>query len=210
MGTLILYQKTDNEALETSNKTQKEGNEHTIIIICLISLLSLALLFAYLQYAKRKNLQLKIQSEKPEEPKNEQYGKSVGAVEEKKQVEIELAKHEQAYNSILETEIYKHIQKQLSTTTGKKLLSSSDWKELELAINRTYSGFTEDLYSLYNLNEHEYRVCLLIKIKIAPIDIARLTAHSKEAISSTRRRLYKKVFHKNGTPKDWDDFIISL
>lgn len=234
---------------EKANKQLTAENKHKqnlIIIISLISLFGLVLLFAYLQYAKRKNLQLKIQLEKLEKLKNEQYRKSVKFLEEKnqeikemrlrlqeandtnialktqlkeqieielctkKQVEIELAKREQADNSILETEIYNHIQKQLSTTAGKKLLSSSDWKELEEVINRTYSGFTEYLYSLHKLNEHEYHVCLLIKIKIAPIDIAKLTAHSKEAISSARRRLYKKVFHKDGTPKDWDEFIISL
>ena len=34
--------------------------------------------------------------------------------------------------------------------------------------------------------------------------------HSKEAITSNRRRLYEKVFGKKGTPKDWDSFILSL
>ena len=52
--------------------------------------------------------------------------------------------------------------------------------------------------------------CLLIKINISPIDIAKLTMHSKEAITSNRRILYEKVFGKKGTPKDWDSFILSL
>ena len=32
----------------------------------------------------------------------------------------------------------------------------------------------------------------------------------KYQISSMRRRLYKKVFDKDGSGKDWDEFILSL
>ena len=58
--------------------------------------------------------------------------------------------------------------------------------------------------------EKDYRVSLLIKIRMQPKDIATLTAHSKESIASTRSRLYQKVFGKKGSTKDWDDFILSI
>lgn len=127
-----------------------------------------------------------------------------------KQAEIELTRRKQSNSTLLESEIYKYIQKQLTTKTNKKLLSNNDWKELEKVINNTYEGFSKNLRNYYDLNEHEYSVCLLIKINIPPIDIANLTNHSKEAITSTRRRLYEKVFGKKGSPKDWDEFILSL
>ena len=127
-----------------------------------------------------------------------------------KQAEIELTRRKQSNSTLLESEIYKYIQKQLTTKTNKKLLSNNDWKELEKVINNTYEGFSKNLRNYYDLNEHEYSVCLLIKINIPPIDIAKLTNHSKEAITSTRRRLYEKVFGKKGSPKDWDEFILSL
>ena len=128
-----------------------------------------------------------------------------------KQAEIKLARRKQASTILLKSEIYNHIQKQPHTTKiSKNLLSNNNWKELEDAINNTYEGFTENLRKLYDLNEHEYHVCLLIKINISPIEIAKLTMHSKLAITSNRRRLYEKVFGKKGTPKDWDSFILSL
>ena len=124
-----------------------------------------------------------------------------------KQAEIELIRRKQSDTALPESKIYKHIQQLLTT---KKRLSGNDWKELEETIDSLYEGFTEKLRNLYNLNEQEYSVCLLIKINIPPIDIAKLTNRSKEAISSTRRRLYKKVFGTKGSPKDWDDIILSL
>lgn len=235
---------------EKENKQLKTRNEHKqklIIYLLSIGLFMLTLSSAYLQYNRRKRLQLSTQLEKLQQLKKEQYRKSAIFIEENKrkieeleqkllkvnetnkalkdrlkeqiemtlcvnkQAEIELARRKQAGVALLESEIYKHIQEQLRTAkTSKNLLSSNNWKELEKAINETYEGFTENLHKLCVLNEHEYRICLLIKINTSPTDIAKLTTRSKEAITSTRRRLYEKVFCKEGHPKDWDEFIFSL
>ncbi len=103
--------------------------------------------------------------------------------------------------------VYLRIKKNL--TEGRSL-AESDWTELAEAVNSVYNGFSEKLYSLYNMSEQDYRVSLLIKVRIQPKDIATLTAHSKESVASTRSRLYQKVFGKKGSTKDWDDFILSI
>jgi hypothetical protein len=89
-------------------------------------------------------------------------------------------------------------------------MSEGDWLELSEAVNSVYTGFSEKLYSLYNMSNQDYRVSLLIKVRIQPKDIATLTAHSKESVASTRSRLYHKVFGKKGSTKDWDDFVLSI
>ena len=128
-----------------------------------------------------------------------------------KQIKLDLNRREQSQAVLFKSEIYLHIQRQLKINDrSKRMLSDEDGKELEKLVNSTYNGFKENLYDIYNLSLFEYRVCLLIKINIQPIDIGKLTEHSKESISSTRRRLYEKVFHIKGAPKDWDDFIYSL
>mgnify|MGYP003468313043 FL=1 len=89
-------------------------------------------------------------------------------------------------------------------------MRDSDWHELAEVVDPVYSGFSEKLYSLYNMSDQDYNVSLLIKVRIAPKDIATLTAHSKESVASTRSRLYQKVFGKKGSTKAWDDFILSI
>ena len=103
--------------------------------------------------------------------------------------------------------IYLRIKQSLNE--GRSL-SENDWTELAETVDNVYNGFSEKLYSLYNMSNQDYRVSLLIKVRIQPKDIATLTAHSKESIASTRSRLYQKVFGKKGSTRDWDDFILSI
>ena len=113
----------------------------------------------------------------------------------------------QDVSQIFSTSVYLRIKQYLNEG---RCLDDEDWKQLAEIVNDTYTGFTEKLFSLYNMSEQDYHVSLLIKIRLQPKDIAVLTAHSKESIASTRSRLYQKVFGKKGSTKDWDDFILSI
>ena len=110
-------------------------------------------------------------------------------------------------STLMGSTIYKRIKQYLNE--GRSM-SESDWTELTEAVDATYSGFTDKLYSLYRMSEQDLHVSLLIKIRLQPKDIATLTAHSKESIASTRSRLYQRVFGKKGSTRDWDDFILSI
>jgi regulator of replication initiation timing len=120
---------------------------------------------------------------------------------------IENAKRQQAETVIFSSDVYRRLQECLNI--GKSL-NYQDWGELTQLLNSIYTGFTEKLYSLFPMSEHELHVSLLIKMHLQPKDIALLTAHSKESIATTRSRLYSKVFGRKGSSKDWDDFILSL
>jgi len=91
-----------------------------------------------------------------------------------------------------------------------RCLTDNEWDELSNAIDQSYPDFKKQLFSFYPLKMHEYHICMLIKLKISPVIIASLTAHSKESITATRRRLYYKSFGKEGSPKDWDNFVLSI
>lgn len=120
---------------------------------------------------------------------------------------IENEKRQQAETVIFSSDIYQRVQECLNT--GRSL-THKERTELAQVINSIYTGFTEKLYSLYRISEQEYNVCLLIKMRLQPKDIATLTAHSKESVATTRSRLYSKVFGRKGSSKDWDDFILSI
>lgn len=90
--------------------------------------------------------------------------------------------------------------------TDDKILEE-DWSELISAIDNTYRHFTQRLKDLYPMNEVELQVCLLLKIDMPFKRIALLVLRSKQAVTSIRKRLYKKVFGREGTPDDWDRFI---
>lgn len=89
-------------------------------------------------------------------------------------------------------------------------IKPAEWKELEQRLKAIYPRFSTSLYGLYNLSPIEYQVCLLTKIRTTPKEIADVLCKDKSTISSIRKRLYKKVFGKDGSGKEWDEFILSL
>ncbi len=89
-----------------------------------------------------------------------------------------------------------------------KAMKQSDWDELEAHVAKLAPDFQQKLTALHQLSLQELRVCLLLKIHLSPAEIATLTCKTQSAITLTRSRLYKKVFNKKGSAKDWDDFII--
>lgn len=89
-----------------------------------------------------------------------------------------------------------------------ELPSEEEWQQFQKMIDSQCDGFAQRLSSVYKLSQQELRVCLLIKAQFKPSEIAILTVHSKEAITSTRRRLYKKMTGKDGTPEMLDELIL--
>ena len=115
---------------------------------------------------------------------------------ENKQAYIALERQKRVSAAIGESGIRKDILVKLNTCDScKKVLTTIDWRAIEQEIEQISSGFKIRLYNLYSkLSENEYHICLLIKLGFQPTEIAKLTLHSKESITSTRRRLYEKVF----------------
>ena len=93
--------------------------------------------------------------------------------------------------------------------TGQ-LMKDADWQQVEHSLMTVYPGFTTQLQSLYPMSDVEYRTCLLVKLRIPTKDIAAVLAREANTISSLRKRLYKKVFGREGGAKEWDDFILSI
>lgn len=89
-------------------------------------------------------------------------------------------------------------------------LSADDWSEVAHQVRRIYPNFRSRLYDLCRLSDIEFRVCLLIKLHVAPADIATALCREKSTVSTVRSRLYAKVFGRKGSSRDWDDFIETL
>ncbi len=122
---------------------------------------------------------------------------------------IQMQEHQQADKQVKSSSIYQRIQILLN---NKESIGMNDeiWKELEEVVEQAYSGFLKRIEDLCPLNWQERNLCLLLKAGFSPSNIAILTAHSKQSISSTRSRLYERTFLEKGTPSQWDEFILSI
>lgn len=121
---------------------------------------------------------------------------------------IEADQQEQEFASIafLQSDIYNKFHQAIDF----KDLDDNDWFELRKAIDSTYKDFTSRLYALYPISNIELKICLLIKTNIPTSTIAALTGRSKSAITSSRKKLYEKIYGVKGTPDMWDNFILSF
>ena len=122
---------------------------------------------------------------------------------------IQILEHQQADKQVKSSSIYQRIQMRLN---NKESIGMNDeiWKELEEVVEQAYNGFLKRVEDLCPLNWQERNLCLLLKAGFSPSNIAILTAHSKQSISSTRSRLYERSFLEKGTPSQWDEFILSI
>ena len=102
---------------------------------------------------------------------------------------------------------YAALQRRIAT--GQRL-KDEDWQTIECHIRKVYPGFGSQLRGLHVMSELEYQVCLLIKLRIAPSDIADVLARDASTISTVRSRLYNKVFGQKGGAREWDSFIMSI
>ena len=102
---------------------------------------------------------------------------------------------------------YHMLQQRIATG---QMLKEEEWCNIEAQTKKVYPGFCSQLRNLYPLSDLEYQTCLLIKLRIAPTDIATVLARDVSTISTVRSRLYKKVFGCKGGAREWDEFVLSI
>ena len=115
--------------------------------------------------------------------------------------------HEEATNTIESSEIVIQFRKRLSEDSNPTI---NEWNQLDKYINQLFPGFKNVLYNLAKLSDVEYQVCLLLKSKFTPTEIANIINRSRHTMSPLRSRLFYKLFKKQGSTHDFDEFINSL
>ena len=82
-----------------------------------------------------------------------------------------------------------------------------DWHELREMMEREIPSFHTILNQGVPLQQDEYDMCILIRLRFRPMDIGKLLGISKSNVATKRRRMLKKIFYKEGSTKDLDRFL---
>lgn len=184
---------TTNFVLSTSERELRRTNNELIYLLA-ISLLFIGILALYGWHTYKKNRAIKKELEQIREQNNLLPQPVVMAMQ---QVEQDF------YGS----EYYRVL---LGRIERGETLKEEDFEELEQRLKTVYPNFASRLRHVCHMSSHEFRVCLLLKIGISPSQIATILCKEASSISSTRSRLYNKVFGKKGSSKEWDNFIATL
>lgn len=86
----------------------------------------------------------------------------------------------------------------------------TEWKEM-YELTRTYlPQLTALLYGTTVINTNEINVCLLIRLRFIPSEIAVLTGTSPQTITNIRSRMLSKLFNEKGGARDFDARIRTI
>lgn len=160
-------------------------------LLLLVLLLAVALL-----YFSRRRLYYRLRVERLEQLL-EKYRKQDQQAVERQQV------------AITDTPVYRQLDRFLNNA-HQQAMGDDDFHLLADTVEQQWPGFLTRLQEFCHLTPQERRVCLLLKIGLTPAAIAQLTAHTKQSVTNTRSRLFKKAFGRKGTPAEWDEFVRSL
>jgi tetratricopeptide (TPR) repeat protein len=198
MHSLYNYQlrERENQALRKANEI-KSRMIYTVVIV--ITLLILLCIIAY-SYIRHKDLELKVKLERRQRVK---VAMELADIREKDKSQQEII--------LRDSNVVKSIMRVLNDPNDvNKVLSEEIWDELEKGVLDICPSFKTQITDICKLSDFKYHVCLLLKANISIANIALLTQHSTEAVTSTRRRMAKKAFGPESTPQDWDHFIAAI
>ena len=101
--------------------------------------------------------------------------------------------------------IYKRITK-LADAGGKP--TKSEWQELQDALFGLYPNFSELMTRhSQDLDDREYKICLLIRVGISPGAIAAMLGILSSIVTKLRVNLLLKLFRIQGTSKEFDTIL---
>lgn len=177
--------KAERDSLAFSSRLQA-----CIIAVFFILILSLCGLFIVLYRKNQRKLQFsKDQSQRAEYLREQSLQTETGRIE----------------NYPISLSITKNASKadfRLSETEKDMFFNEMDAR---------YSNFTLRLRTLYpRITGIELLVCCLIKLNVRNVDIAHITSHSKNGVSSIRNRLYEKIHGRKGSSKLLNEFIVNF
>ena len=184
-----------------ASTTAVSERNNPLLISLIISLLSLsAVMYMFYLYSRKVKMKLRWHTDQ------------IYLQTEKTQrltLEMKL-KDENLKDSIQELKLSEPVTRLHRSLTNAQTVREQDWKDFYAVFNEKLPSFEQILKSRYPLSESELQICMLVKLDFSPGDIAVLTNKAKASISLTRTRLYSKLFQKEGTAKDFDEYIRSI
>lgn len=188
-----LYDYTQREKENTRLKNENEYHKLLLIILGLSAFLLVILFYVY--YTKNKYTKEKQQRQMEE--LQHLLDKST----------LQVLNNKKALTRIKESEIYALF---LGKIRAGQNVTQEEWDKLDKAVNDYFIDFKLKLYRICKLSDLEYQICLLLKIELSLADIAVLVHREPSTITMSRKRLFKKMFKKEGKAEELDSFIRSI
>ena len=87
-------------------------------------------------------------------------------------------------------------------------INPEQWEEIMAYVNTHADGFAEKLTAFYPaIKPQELQTCMLLKLEFTNQQIAAVLCKTQQAITNLRKRLFQKMFDKEGAADDLNQFL---
>ncbi len=87
-------------------------------------------------------------------------------------------------------------------------INPEQWEEIMAYVNTHADGFAEKLTVFYPaIKPQELQTCMLLKLEFTNQQIAAVLCKTQQAITNLRKRLFQKMFDKEGAADDLNQFL---
>lgn len=188
-----LYDYTQREKENTKLKNESKYHKLLLIILGLSAFLLLVMFYVY--YTKNKYT--KERQQRQMEELHHLLDKST----------LQTLKNKKTLSRLKESHIYTLFLRKIRDGQN---VTQEEWDKLDEVVNDFFIDFKLKLYRICKLSDLEYQICLLLKIELSLADISVVVHREPSSITMSRKRLYKKLFQKDGKAEELDSFIRSI
>ena len=112
------------------------------------------------------------------------------------------------YEKMTETEAYLRF-KDLSKHPQQSI-TKEDWASLEAMVDEYLPDFRKKVDPSHSMKDADYRICMLIRLRFSPSEIAVFLDITLQNLYSRRKQLLSNVFHVTGKPQEFDQLLQEL
>lgn len=183
---LLMQAENANLVDSLSDQLEVERENYRLYrIIAFITLVAIVLVALSVFFVRERIARLKRQQEKERQA-------SVSRARNRQEQLIETFRNTGLYRKVLVDES----------------ISSEQWEEIVQFLNAETDGFVDKLTTFYPaIKPQEMQVCQLLKLEFTNQQIATILCKTQQAIANLRKRLYQKMFEKEGTADELNQFL---
>jgi hypothetical protein len=225
------YSRNQRIAEEARNKAEREQRIVWIVLSILIIMLLAAVIIAREVYKRRQEMRqafsrkvsdlAKAQSDIAKLRSLAEDAEELKSLIDEKEAEMQqmtndiesykerLGSQKKSAESLLEeSDVYHDLQKK----AGKAMeLSNDDWHQVNMMAIEVLPNFYKFISSKkLELNDKEFKTCMLIRMHFAPKDIANMLGVSQAYITKMRNNMMPKLFGMEGSSKELDEKLMQF
>ncbi len=130
--------------------------------------------------------------------------------QELEQVRRQQSRQEQLTTAFRSSPLYQALEP-LANGTTFGMVTPEQWQEIAQLLDDHADHFTRRLYEYCpTLKASDLQLCYLLRLGFNNVQISNLCSRTQQASTNARKRLFKKIFNREGAADDLNRFILSV